>query len=61
MIAPARDGLVCQHLGIYAYTRDALDRWVSLPPHPLETIEHLEQLRALADGMAIGVAVVARA
>ncbi|HEV8409793.1 MAG TPA: 3-deoxy-manno-octulosonate cytidylyltransferase [Gemmatimonadaceae bacterium] len=57
----ARDGLVRQHLGIYAYTRDALIRWVSLPPHPLEVTERLEQLRALADGLAIGVAVVARA
>jgi 3-deoxy-manno-octulosonate cytidylyltransferase (CMP-KDO synthetase) len=56
-----RDGLVCQHLGIYTYTRDALERWVSLPPHPLEVCERLEQLRALADGLAIGVAVVARA
>jgi 3-deoxy-manno-octulosonate cytidylyltransferase (CMP-KDO synthetase) len=52
----ARDGLVRQHLGIYAYTRDALNRWVSLPPHPLEISERLEQLRALADGLAIGVA-----
>jgi 3-deoxy-manno-octulosonate cytidylyltransferase (CMP-KDO synthetase) len=51
-----RDGLVRQHLGIYAYTRDALNRWVSLPPHPLEISERLEQLRALADGLAIGVA-----
>ncbi len=55
---PVRDGLVRQHLGIYAYTRDALNRWVSLPPHPLELTERLEQLRALADGMAIGVALV---
>ena len=53
-----RDGLVRQHLGIYAYTRDALSRWVSLSPHPLEICERLEQLRALADGIAIGVAVV---
>jgi 3-deoxy-manno-octulosonate cytidylyltransferase (CMP-KDO synthetase) len=55
-----RDALVCQHLGIYAYTRDALERWVSLPPHPLEISERLEQLRALADGLAIGVAIVDR-
>jgi 3-deoxy-manno-octulosonate cytidylyltransferase (CMP-KDO synthetase) len=55
-----RDSLVYQHLGIYAYTRDALERWVSLPPHPLEISERLEQLRALADGLAIGVAIVAR-
>jgi 3-deoxy-manno-octulosonate cytidylyltransferase (CMP-KDO synthetase) len=50
---------VRQHLGTYAYTRDALNRWVSLPPHPLELSERLEQLRALADGIAMGVAVVA--
>lgn len=56
-----RDGLVKQHLGIYAYTRAALTRWVSLPPHPLEITERLEQLRALADGLAIGVADVANA
>ncbi len=43
---------------MYAYARDALNRWVSLPPHPLETTERLEQLRALADGIAIGVALV---
>jgi 3-deoxy-manno-octulosonate cytidylyltransferase (CMP-KDO synthetase) len=55
---PVHDRLVRQHLGIYAYTRDALNRWVSLPPHPLEMTERLEQLRALADGMAIGVAVI---
>jgi 3-deoxy-manno-octulosonate cytidylyltransferase (CMP-KDO synthetase) len=53
-----RDDLVRQHIGVYAYTREALDRWVALPPHPLEIAERLEQLRALADGMAIGVAVV---
>ena len=53
-----RDGLVRQHLGVYAYTRDALRRWVALPPHALEVSERLEQLRALANGLAIGVAVV---
>ena len=56
-----RDGLVRQHLGIYAYTRDALNRWVSLPPNALEISEQLEQLRALADGLAMGVALVAQA
>jgi 3-deoxy-manno-octulosonate cytidylyltransferase (CMP-KDO synthetase) len=50
---------VWQHVGVYAYTRDALERWVSLPPHPLERIERLEQLRPLAAGMAIGVALIA--
>lgn len=49
---------VWQHVGVYAYTRDALSRWVSLPPHPLERIERLEQLRPLAAGMAIGVALI---
>jgi 3-deoxy-manno-octulosonate cytidylyltransferase (CMP-KDO synthetase) len=56
--APARDALVLQHMGIYACRREALQRWVSLPPHPLELVEKLEQLRALADGLAMGVAIV---
>jgi 3-deoxy-manno-octulosonate cytidylyltransferase (CMP-KDO synthetase) len=41
------------HLGIYAYRRAALDRYISLPPSPLELREQLEQLRALEDGMRI--------
>jgi 3-deoxy-manno-octulosonate cytidylyltransferase (CMP-KDO synthetase) len=45
-----------RHLGIYAYTPEALLRFTRLPPHPLEQFEMLEQLRALAAGMAIGVA-----
>ncbi len=49
---------VWQHIGVYAYARDALARWVALPPHPLERIERLEQLRPLAAGWAIGVAPV---
>ena len=52
------DGRVLQHIGVYAYEREALARWVSLPEHPLERIERLEQLRPLAAGMAIGVAVI---
>ena len=55
--AAARDRLVLRHIGIYAYTRIALERWVSLPPSPLELTERLEQLRPLADGLAIGVGV----
>ena len=47
-----------RHVGVYAYRREALLRWVSLPPSTLEKIERLEQLRALEDGMAIGVALV---
>lgn len=47
---------VQQHVGVYAYTRSALDQWVGWLPHPLERIERLEQLRPLAHGLAIGVA-----
>lgn len=54
-----RDAILKQHLGVYAYTREALSLWVSLPPHPLEIVERLEQLRALAAGIPIGVASVA--
>ena len=53
-----RDGLILQHMGIYAARRDALAQWVALPPHPLEEIEKLEQLRALAGGLSMGVAIV---
>ncbi|MCA0376184.1 MAG: 3-deoxy-manno-octulosonate cytidylyltransferase [Gemmatimonadetes bacterium] len=53
--------LVRQHIGVYAYTRDALQQWVRWTPHPLELIERLEQLRPLAHGLAIGVADVAPA
>jgi 3-deoxy-manno-octulosonate cytidylyltransferase (CMP-KDO synthetase) len=45
-----------KHLGIYAYRPDALMRLTALPPHPLEQAEMLEQLRALAADIAIGVA-----
>jgi 3-deoxy-manno-octulosonate cytidylyltransferase (CMP-KDO synthetase) len=48
-----------QHIGIYAYRRDALARWVALPEHRLERIERLEQLRPLAAGMSMGVAATA--
>lgn len=51
-------GHVRQHIGVYAYHKDALARWVGLPPHPLEQIERLEQLRPLAAGIAMGVATV---
>ena len=57
----ARDAYVLRHLGVYAYTRDALLRWVALPVHPLERVERLEQLRPLAHGIPIGVATVAEA
>ena len=54
--AAVRDVHVRQHIGVYAYSRTALATWVGLPPHPLERIERLEQLRPLAGGLAIGVA-----
>ena len=52
---------VLQHIGVYAYSRDALQKWVALPAHPLEEIERLEQLRPLAAGIPIGVAVTSEA
>lgn len=48
-------GLFFRHLGIYAYRKSFLERWESLPPHPLELTEKLEQLRALAHGARIAV------
>jgi 3-deoxy-manno-octulosonate cytidylyltransferase (CMP-KDO synthetase) len=50
------DGLYWQHLGIYSFTRPALARWTTLPVCAVEQAERLEQLRALHNGMTIGVA-----
>jgi 3-deoxy-manno-octulosonate cytidylyltransferase (CMP-KDO synthetase) len=47
-----------QHIGVYAYTRDALRRWVALPAVAAERAEKLEQLRPLLHGIAIGVHLV---
>lgn len=47
-----------QHIGVYACTRKALLTWASLPPTPLELSERLEQLRALENGLTIGVALL---
>ncbi|HEX5580301.1 MAG TPA: 3-deoxy-manno-octulosonate cytidylyltransferase [Gemmatimonadaceae bacterium] len=59
---PATAGVpVLQHIGVYAYAPDALARWVALPEHPLERCERLEQLRPLAAGLAMGVAVITEA
>ena len=55
---PAGNGPRYHHIGIYAFRRAALERFVSLPPAPLERRESLEQLRALEDGMRIDVACV---
>lgn len=52
---PAGDGPLWHHIGIYAYRRAALDRFVGLPPGLLEQREKLEQLRALEAGMRIDV------
>ncbi|MEZ5849437.1 MAG: 3-deoxy-manno-octulosonate cytidylyltransferase [Hyphomicrobiaceae bacterium] len=56
--APHGDGPLYHHIGIYAYRRNALERFVSLKPSPLEKRERLEQLRALEDGMRIDVGIV---
>jgi 3-deoxy-manno-octulosonate cytidylyltransferase (CMP-KDO synthetase) len=56
--APTGDGPLYHHIGIYAYRREALERFVSLPPGILERRERLEQLRALEDGMRIDIALV---
>ncbi len=53
---PSGEGPMWHHIGIYAYRREALARFVALPPAPLEQRENLEQLRALAAGMRIAVA-----
>jgi len=50
-----------RHVGIYAYQREALARWVAMAPTPLEKLESLEQLRPLEAGLRIGVTVVANA
>ena len=50
-----------RHIGIYAYTRAALNDWVALAPSRLERLEMLEQLRPLEAGLRIGVAVVGAA
>jgi 3-deoxy-manno-octulosonate cytidylyltransferase (CMP-KDO synthetase) len=57
--APWGEGPLYHHIGLYAYRRAALERFVSLPPSPLEKRERLEQLRALEAGMRIDAAIVA--
>jgi 3-deoxy-manno-octulosonate cytidylyltransferase (CMP-KDO synthetase) len=54
--APWGEGPLFHHVGIYAFKREALSRFVKLPPSPLERREKLEQLRALEAGMTIAVA-----
>lgn len=56
--APWGDGPRYHHIGLYAYRRAALERFVSLPPSRLEMQEKLEQLRALEAGMRIDIGIV---
>ena len=56
--APYGDGPRYHHIGLYAYRRRALERFVKLPPSVLEMREKLEQLRALEAGMRIDAAIV---
>lgn len=56
--APYGDGPLYHHIGLYAYRRDALQKFVSLVPSPLEIRERLEQLRAIEAGMRIDVEIV---
>ncbi len=55
------EGPFFHHIGIYAYRRPALERFVSMPPSPRERERRLEQMRALDNGMTIAVARVAHA
>jgi 3-deoxy-manno-octulosonate cytidylyltransferase (CMP-KDO synthetase) len=56
--APAGEGPLYHHIGLYAFRRAALERFVKLPPSSLERREKLEQLRALEAGMRIDAAIV---
>jgi 3-deoxy-manno-octulosonate cytidylyltransferase (CMP-KDO synthetase) len=56
--APTGEGPLYHHVGVYAYRREALRRFVSLKPSPLEVREKLEQLRALEDGMRIDAMII---
>ena len=56
--APSGEGPLFHHIGLYAYRRRALQRFVALPPSPLERRERLEQLRALEAGLRIDAVVV---
>jgi 3-deoxy-manno-octulosonate cytidylyltransferase (CMP-KDO synthetase) len=56
--APWGPGELIHHIGLYAWRRAALEKFVILPPSPLELREKLEQLRALEAGMRIDVALV---
>lgn len=55
--APYGEGPLYHHIGLYAYRREALERFVTLPPSPLELREKLEQLRALEHHMRIDASI----
>ncbi len=55
---PAGEGDMYHHVGLYAYRRDALERFVAAKPSPLETRESLEQLRALSLGLRVEVGII---
>jgi len=57
-IVPWGPGPYYEHIGLYAYRRDAIERFVGLPRGVLEQREHLEQLRALEAGMRISVSLI---
>jgi 3-deoxy-manno-octulosonate cytidylyltransferase (CMP-KDO synthetase) len=56
--APHGDGPILHHIGLYVYRKDALEKFVKLPPSQLEKREKLEQLRALENDMNIYVVLV---
>jgi 3-deoxy-manno-octulosonate cytidylyltransferase (CMP-KDO synthetase) len=56
--APSGEGPLYHHIGLYVYRRAALERFVRLPPSPLERRERLEQLRAIEAGLRIEVGFV---
>ena len=56
--APHGEGPLYHHIGMYAYRRNSLERFISLKPSTLERRERLEQLRAIEDGMRIDVGLV---
>ena len=60
-LVPTGTSTFWHHIGVYGWRRDALARFVSLPPSPLELAEKLEQLRALESGMTIAVGKIATA
>ena len=59
--APYGEGPLFKHIGVYAYRREAFERFIALPPSTLELRERLEQLRAMEAGMRIDAAVLDKA